>query len=126
MKILLAIDDDPCRYDHLARLLRKHDILTVTVQNPDGAEQVIESGLVFAVMLDHDMQTWEGTYYAEHVSPNKKLPVCISSANREGAANIAKILQANNIHYTVFSATETQPDYIWLGWVLDLAYSKNL
>lgn len=124
MKILLAIDDDPCRYDHLARLLRKHDILTVTVQNPDGAEQIIESGLVFAVMLDHDMPTWNGTHYANNVLPGKNLPVCISSANRDGAANIAKILREKNVNYVIFSAVETQPDYIWLGWVLNLAYSK--
>jgi hypothetical protein len=36
VKVLLAIDDDPARYQHLSRKLARHEVVVAVVQNPDA------------------------------------------------------------------------------------------
>jgi CheY-like chemotaxis protein len=123
MQLVLAIDDDPARYQHLARKLEKHDMVVLGVQNPDAANMVLNSKKVVAVFLDHDMPEWDGQYYAREVLSTRNVPVCISSANHAGAQAIAAILREYEVPCTTISVTETAADERWLGWVLDLAYS---
>lgn len=125
MKVLLAIDDDPARYQHLSRKLARHGIIVACVQNPDAADMLLDSKAVVAVMLDHDMPEWNGQHYAREVLGPRSVPVCISSANHAGARAIAAILAEFGVPYTIISVTETAADERWLGWVLDTIYGQG-
>lgn len=124
MRVLLAIDDDPARYQHLSRRLARHEVVVAVVQNPDAAEILLDSGKVFAVMLDHDMPEWNGQHYAREILAVRNVPVCVSSANHAGARAIAAILREYEVPFSVISVTETAADERWLGWLLDLVYRK--
>lgn len=124
MRILMAIDDDPLRYQHLADLLLRHDVVVAVVQNPDAADMLLNSGTVFAVMLDHDMPGWTGQHYAREVLAHRMVPVCVSSANHGGAKEIANILREFAVPHTIISVTETAADERWLGWLLHELYKK--
>lgn len=126
MKVLLAIDDDPARYQHLSRKLERHGIIVACVQNPDAVEILLDSGAVFAVMLDHDMPEWDGQHYAREILSARSVPVCVSSANHAGARAIASILSEYGTPYTIISVTETAADERWLGWVLDALYGERV
>ena len=126
MKVLLAIDDDPARYQHLSRRLARHEVLVAVVQNPDAADILLDSGKVFAVMLDHDMPEWNGQHYAREVLGPRSTPVCVSSANHAGARAIAAILAEFAVPHTIISVTETAAEERWLGWLLDHLYGKPL
>lgn len=126
MEILLAIDDDPARYQYLSRRLARHEVAVAVVQNPDAASILLDSGKVFAVMLDHDMPEWNGQYYAREVLGSRTVPVCVSSANRAGARAIADILADFAVPHTVISVAETAADERWLGWLLDLLYGVDV
>lgn len=125
MKVLLCIDDDPARYQHLSRKLARHEIVVAVVQNPDAADILLDSGKVVAVMLDRDMPEWTGEHYAREVLGPRNVPVCVSSANHAGAKAISTILTEFAVPYTVISVTETAADERWLGWVLDLNYGAE-
>ncbi len=124
MKVLLAIDDDPARYQHLSRRLARHEVVVAVVQNPDAADILLESGKVFAVMLDHDMPEWNGQHYAREVLGPRSVPVCVSSANHAGARAIASILAEFAVPHTIISVTESAAEERWLGWLLDQLYGK--
>ena len=125
MKVLLAIDDDPARYQHLSRRLARHEVVVAVVQNPDAADILLDSGAVFAVMLDHDMPEWDGQHYAREVLGPRSVPVCVSSANPSGAKAISTILTEFAVPHTIISVVETAADERWLGWVLDLLYGVS-
>ena len=125
MRVLLAIDDDPARYQHLSRRLARHEVVVAVVQNPDAADILLDSGKVVAVMLDHDMPAWDGQHYAREVLGPRSVPVCVSSANHAGARAIAAILTEFAVPHTVISVTETAADERWLGWLLDLLYGVD-
>lgn len=125
MKVLLCIDDDPARYQHLSRKLARHEIVVAVVQNPDAAEILLDSGKVVAVMLDRDMPEWTGEHYAREVLGPRNVPVCVTSANHPAATIIAEILWRFDVPYTVISVTEMAADERWLGWVLDLHYGSE-
>ena len=124
MRVLLAIDDDPARYQHLSRRLAQHGVVVAVVQNPDAAEILLDSGKVFAVMLDHDMPSWDGQHYAREVLSARNVPVCVSSANPAGARAIAEILREYEVPVSLISVTETAADERWLGWLLDILYGS--
>jgi CheY-like chemotaxis protein len=125
MRILLAIDDDPLRYQYLSRLLAKHDVVVAVVQNPDAADMLLDSKAVFAVMLDHDMPGWTGQHYAREVLGPRNIPVCISSANPAGARACSDILNEFAVPHTVISVVETAADERWLGWILHELYKRQ-
>ena len=116
-KYILAIDDDPERYESLADLVKPHGIEIVVTHTP--TEQDMVGDKFFAVFLDHDMPT-VGTVFAEQISVHK--PVCVSSANRTGALRIANILRNRGVKFVIMSALDACPEERWLGWVLDHAY----
>jgi len=124
VKVLLAIDDDPARYQYLSRRLARHEVVVACVQNPDAAEILLDSGAVFAVMLDHDMPEWDGQHYAREVLGLRSVPVCVSSANHAGAWAIASILSELAVPHAIISVTETAAEERWLGWLLDHLYGK--
>lgn len=125
MKVLLAIDDDPARYSHLATRLADHEVVVACVQNPDAAEILLDSGHVFAVLLDHDMPCWTGTHYAREVLGPRNFPVCVTSANHPGAKAISHILSDMAVPHAVISITEAAPEERWMGWILDRLYRKD-
>ena len=56
--IILAIDDNPERYDILAGMLFRHGIAVVCVQNPNAVNMILKGPLgVKMILLDHDMPT---------------------------------------------------------------------
>ena len=125
MKVLLAIDDDPARYTHIAARLLPHGVLVACVQNPDAAEILLDSGRVFAVLLDHDMPIWLGTHYAQEVLGPRNFPVCVTSANHPGARAISQILSEMAVPHAVISILESAPEERWMGWILDQLYRKD-
>lgn len=125
MRVLLAIDDDPARYQHLSRKLARHEVVVAVVQNPDAADILLDSGKVVAVMLDHDMPEWDGQHYAREVLGPRSVPVCVSSANHAGAKAISTILTEFAVPHTIISVMETAADERWLGWLLDLLYGVD-
>jgi len=124
VKIVLAIDDDPARYQSLSRKLAHHGLVVAVVQNPDAVDMLLDSGHVVAVFLDHDMPEWDGQHYAREILAVRNVPVCVSSANHAGARAIAEILREYEVPFSVISVTETAADERWLGWLLDLVYRK--
>lgn len=126
MRVLLAVDDDPARYQHLARKLARHGIVVAVVQNPDAADILLDSGSVFAAMLDHDMPGWDGQHYAREVFGPRSVPVCVSSANPSGAKAISTILAEFAVPHTIISVMETAVDERWIGWVLDVYYAEGM
>jgi len=125
MKVLLAIDDDAARYSHIANLLLEHDVIVCCVQSPDAAEILLDSGKVFAVMLDHDMPVWNGQHYAQEVLGPRNVPVCVSSANHPAAKLVSQILAELAVPHTVISVTETAVEERWMGWLLNMLYKKQ-
>ncbi len=124
MKIVIAIDDDPARYQSLSRKLVHHGLVIAGVQNPDAVDMLLDSGHVVAVFLDHDMPEWNGQHYAREVLSARNVPVCIASANPAGARSISQILKEFEVPHSVISVTETAADERWLGWLLDIVYKK--
>jgi len=91
MKFVIAIDDNPERYDQLSMLLQEDGITLVCMQNPHAVSMFLATNAeVVHVLLDYDMphvnedyeifQEWNGTYYLKEVLPTK-IPVTITSAN---------------------------------------------
>lgn len=125
MKVLLAVDDAPDRYENLARRLIKHDVIVAVVQNPIAADILLDSGKVFAAMLDRDMPEWCGEVYAREIFGPRSVPVCVSSANHPAAKEISKILSEFAVDHSIISVTETAVEERWMGWILDKLYAKK-
>jgi len=125
MKVLLVVDDDPARYENIARILNAHDVIVAVVQNPDAAEILLQTGKVFAAMLDRDMPNWTGEFYAENIFGHRTIPVCVSSANHPGAKTISSILSEFEVEHSIISVTETAVDERWIGWILNHLYAKK-
>lgn len=82
--ILLCIDDEPNRYQRLARLLPDDITLVVTHQIQDVMFYLDQPEVytVAGVCLDCDMpNSPQGLYYATHILNEKNIPVVISSHN---------------------------------------------
>ena len=117
--IILAIDDNPERYDILAGMLFHHGIAVVCVQNPNAVNMILKGPLdVKMILLDHDMPTfdpegdpfhgWNGTYYLSEVL-FPCCPVVITSANviaRQKMIDIAK-----EMSYDIVQIPVTTKDY---------------
>lgn len=133
--IVLAIDDTPERYQKLSELLRPHKIALVCVSHPVAVEQVMASQQVVAILLDHDMpaidsetgkitERWNGQYFAKEVLYPGCPPIAIASANSDGVKAIAAIFTDWEIEYQILPATRTQPEKLWLDFILSRVKSS--
>jgi len=117
--IILAVDDQPERYAHLAQRLAPHGLVVAVVCDPGAAEILLDSGRVCCAFLDHDMPGWNGQHYAREVFGPRGCPVAISSANRAGSRAIAEILRDFAVPFSTMSILDAAPEERWLGFVLD-------
>lgn len=128
---ILAIDDDPGRYDHLIRLLGDRANVSVV-----ACPRCVVSGLVGAdaVLLDHDLngrdQAWArvpcagcGLAYVEkttrrmveHIA-RRDVPVIVTSASApENRRWLMRALTAGGVRAWECSAVETDPELRWIG-----------
>ncbi len=121
---LVAIDDDPERYWHLAARLEPHAVDLWCSDVPSAVLQRVKNPDVVGVFLDHDMPRWLGPQFVPHLPAG--MPVCVASANRIGAKVIASKLTEYGLPHVVMSAIDASPEERWLGWALDLAWRHRL
>ena len=98
---LLCIDDEPIRFDKLAK---KHDCF-VTDQ-PKVVKFYLNAYRFAAVLLDHDMPFWSGLDAARIHLVERGIPVIVHSANDIGANNIMLLLQDWSVPCFRFSVLE--------------------
>lgn len=125
MTHLLAIDDDPHRYDYLHNLLADRGVeLSVACCAACVARLLPTAD---AVLLDYDLDSGDlcacgaepdqpkGSAFVDAVA---HLPVVVVSAsamvNRQA---LAAALRARGATYTLISALEPEPELRWLGWL---------
>jgi len=127
---ILAIDDDPGRYDELRRLLEDrqggaHVGLVVACCPACVAAHL--PGAV-AVLLDHDLSTdpctcgeWADTDDSRGYLPAVAavgVPVIVTSASKpENRAWLTTRLHAAGVTVRQHSANEIQPEWHWIGWL---------
>lgn len=125
MKILLAVDDDPSRYEKLSQVLREYKIVLACVQNPIAAKILLDSGSVIGAFLDHDMPYWDGQHYAREVFGPRSFPVCVTSGNPVGADSISEILTDFGVWHQIIPASRSDATALWKDWVLGIYRDDN-
>lgn len=121
--LVVAVDDDPARYDELARRASSFlGWIVVTVEHPDALAQILDYNRdsVLAVLLDHDLRDLRGDPYtglqvANEVLLHRNVPVIVTSANRAGAKAISAALAEYAVEHRVISVVETAPEERWIG-----------
>lgn len=131
MTHLLAIDDDPTRYEHLRRLLGNRATLTIAAC-PDCVRRLLPTA--DAVLLDYDLDSGEpcadclrsfgmwshapkGSYHVHRMSIRKLPTVVVSASAPANVAGLCAALAVNGIPYARISAIETEPELRWIGWL---------
>ena len=139
--MILAIDDDPFRYQHFDRLLTGRvgpaPLLGVGTPHQSSTRRVTHAvcpacvaaaiPLARAILLDHDL----GPSYCpcgatvDHQANTREfvpmvrasgLPVIVTSASsRENIRALCDALAGHN--YTQISAIEIDPELKWIGWL---------
>ncbi len=124
---LLAIDDQPERYEDLARRLALHRVDVVAVHTVCDVRWALAgnvcAGPIVGLFLDFDMPERTGL---EWVPELPALPICVSSVNRQGARSIIEALRARGLPHVVMSALDAMPEERWLGWALDLVWRTRM
>lgn len=126
--IVLAIDDNPERYQDLQNLLFNEDgILLIALNNPQGVEMLLSTGCVMCVLLDHDMPTvengaltlqYDGVWFARNVLGPRPLPVCVTSANTVGSRNISDVLDEYAVPHIQIPIANPRHTEEWRKFVL--------
>ena len=130
MPHLLAIDDDPGRYDHLADLLTARGVsLSVACCSACVARLLPTAS---AVLLDFDLDGGEtctcgavpdranGLGFVDAIAAFN-VPVIITSASaRTNRHALFDVLVARNVFTTMLSASDPDPELRWLGWLWSL------
>jgi hypothetical protein len=124
---LLAIDDQPERYEDLARRLAPHRVDVLAVHTVCDVRWAlagnVTAGPIVGLFLDFDMPERTGL---EWVPELPALPICVSSVNRQGARSIIEALRARGLPHVVMSALDAMPEERWLGWALDLVWRTRM
>lgn len=126
---ILAIDDDPGRYEYLRRLVEPKGIEVVCVCCESCTLGHLRSGLVFAVLLDYDLDSGEdcgcgmpperskGADYLAEIA-RTRLPVIVSSCSAyENRRSMTCALQFADTKVTEIAANVQQPELRWIGWL---------
>lgn len=120
---LLAIDDDPNRYDGLRRILGERVALSVACC-PACVNQLLPG--VDAVLLDHDISgepcscgQWSVEEWTRAYVPlitQSGLPVIVTSASDPAnRAWLTRALKDAGVRVVQHSANEIQPEHHWIG-----------
>jgi hypothetical protein len=126
--MILAIDDDPGRYEHLGRLLgSRADLRLVVGCCPRCVRAHLRTAA--AVLLDHDLdgaaacscglpqQHDDTRVYLPWVA-DLKLPTIVTSASsRANVRHLVQQLVQAGVPQVSISAIETDPELRWLGWL---------
>lgn len=125
-RLIVAYDDDPCRYDHFAKLVAPLGLTLVCIEHPDALRQLLDRADVRCVLMDHDLRDLCGEPITglqvtqEHLTCRPDVPVIVTSANRAGAANIARALSdAGHGLFSVISVIDIHPEQRWLGQLVE-------
>ena len=122
--MILAIDDDPFRYQHLDRLLAGRAVITHATCPLCVAASIPQAT---AILLDHDLGPSIcpcGAWIDQEANTRpfvpmiraSGLPVIVTSASSR--ENIRALCDALAGHpYTALSAVETDPELKWIGWL---------
>ena len=130
MPHLLAIDDDPGRYDHLAVLLSARGVsLSVACCSACVARLLPTAS---AVLLDYDLDGGEacgcGTMpeqanalsYVDAIAAAKVPVVVVSASALANRKALATALRESGATLTLLSASDLDPELRWLGWLWSL------
>ena len=122
---ILAIDDDPGRYDGLRQMLGDRVRLEVS-----SCDQCVLDDLAVAdaVLLDHDLCAesctcgdWPTAESTRHLVPHivdRGVPVIVTSCSaHENRRWLTETLRTHNVQVVQHSANEIQPEYHWIGWL---------
>lgn len=122
---ILAIDDDPGRYDGLRQMLGDRVRLEVS-----SCDQCVldELGDADAVLLDHDLCAdactcgdWPVVESTRHLVPyivDRGVPVIVTSCSaHENRQWLTARLVEVGVRVVQHSAMEMQPEYFWIGWL---------
>lgn len=126
--MILAIDDDPGRFDHLRRLLDGRGIGMPLVVASCARCVAHHIPRALAVLLDHDLGPARcpacGVDVPGRENGRKYLPairasglpcIVVSCSSRENVAALCDGLAGHQ--YTRIAAIETDPELRWLGWL---------
>jgi CheY-like chemotaxis protein len=118
--VVVAYDDQPERYTYFAKMCRKMGWMFCCVEHPEALEQLLENYSVLGVLLDHDLREVDGgvlngVMVAQQCLTHRNVPVIITSANRPGANNIARLLKHHDTPFHIASVLEPQPDDRWMS-----------
>ena len=135
--IVLAIDDNPNRYWELSLRLRNYNIAVCCLQNPHGAEILLDSDRVLTVLLNHDLPSliqdpywdrcselapfthkYDGRYFAKEILAPRKIPTIIVASVRPEAAALARIFHERGAPHTSISLANPEADREWLDFIL--------
>ena len=131
--MILAIDDDPARYEYLQRLLEGR-VEVVVACCPACVSRLLPEAS--AVLLDFDLNLEDsctcGKPYAEYKQRSNTLPyvpavaarqvpvVVTSASGSENIRALCQALRAANVRFGQYRACDTDPEYNWIGrlWVM--------
>lgn len=127
MRRLLAIDDDPHRYEHLGRLLGPRGFAVDVLHCPACVAEATALHIHAAVLLDHDLfnscqrcQTFAKGNTRQHLDRVAAMgvPVVVTSASSaENRRALWEGLRRRGVTCVQLSALEPDCELRWLGWL---------
>lgn len=128
--MILAIDDDSSRYDHLRRLLEARDVELFVVACPTCVGERVR--YASGVLLDYDLDSgdpcagcfasygvWAHASKGLHHVPAlavRRVPVVVTSASRpENVSRLCAALSAAGVLHAQHRATDVDPEVRWIG-----------
>lgn len=134
MRIILAIDDMPSRYQHLAGMARNNptsnfgqlgspNFLVLVSCSPEEIEFYLNHyrDMIGGICLDYDMPMMNGEKMAARFLAERNIPVIVVSQNPAGSKAICSILESYAVPYCGLPYVATE-GMIWeeraLRWFL--------
>lgn len=104
--IILCIDDDPGRYNQLAK---REDITCVVTCRLEEVNWYLElyAKRLLGICLDHDMPFQNGMYFTQHVLFELMHPVLIVSHNSVEVPKMADVLMEWCVPFEISAAEQT-------------------
>lgn len=120
--IILAIDDEPYRYQMFSRKAARFGWTIIPVDRPAMIEAVLMmyEDRILAVMLDHDMPGKDGKEIAEEFLAPRSIPVIITTNSTPGAKRIAAVLDEYGVPYWIAAAMGMLRDEHWMDILLEI------
>jgi len=129
-KFVLAIDDNPERYDVLTDRLAPFGYTLICMQNPWAVKMFIRRNPTAAILLDHDMPSvvegeihheWNGMYYLENVLFGTS-NVIITSANPVASSRMLEYARGlDGMIVTQIPVTQKNHVDQWVSFILDVS-----